>query len=90
MLTEKIEVRPRYVHVVCGGAIGIEDFLQALNRGLDVAQAVGRKAVLMDARDVDGSLTPVERFVLGDGIAHAQRAHGFVAMVAVVGKPWTS
>jgi hypothetical protein len=40
----------------------------------------------MDAVNVDGTLSKAERFVLGDDIAYAQRAHGFVAMIAVVAK----
>jgi hypothetical protein len=84
MFAETIEVRPRYVHVVCTGAIEVDDFVLALNRGLDTAASTGRKAVVMDALDVDGTLTRAERFVLGDDIAYAQRLHGFVAVIAVV------
>lgn len=84
MLTEKIEVRPQYVHVVCTGTIEIDDFVLALNRGLETAAGSGRRAVVMDALHVDGTLSAAERFVLGDSIAYTQRAHGFVAMIAVV------
>ena len=38
----------------------------------------------MDALKVEGTLSKAERFVLGDDIAYAQRAHGFVAMIVVV------
>jgi hypothetical protein len=84
MLTEKIEVRPRYIHVLCSGTIDIEGFVLALNHGLDAAARSGRKAVVMDALEVDGTLSKAERFVLGDDIAYAQRSHGFAAMIAVV------
>ena len=84
MLTEKIEARPRYIHVRCSGTMDIEEFVLALNRGLAAAASSGREAVVMDALDVEGTLSKAERFVLGDSIAYAQRAHGFVALVAVV------
>lgn len=86
MLAEKIEVRPNYIRVLCTGTIEIDDFVVALNRGLEEAARSGRKAVLMDALHVDGTLSGAERFVLGDSIAYAQRAHGFVAMIVVVAK----
>ena len=84
MFTERVEIRPRYVHVLCGGTLEIEGFLRALDRAFDTAHEAHRKAVVMDALGVEGSLTQVERFVLGEDIAYAQRAHCFVAMVAVV------
>ena len=84
MFTERIQLRPRYVHVQCGGRIDIEDFLLALNRGLDTAADSGRRAVVIDALNVDGTLSSAERFVLGDQIAYAQRAHDYVAAVVVV------
>jgi hypothetical protein len=84
MLTDRVEVRPGYVHVVCSGTMELEDFVAALNRGLESAAESGRRAVVMDALDVDGTLSTAERFVLGDEIAYAQRAHGFVALIAVV------
>ena len=84
MLTEKIEVCPQYIRVLCTGTIEVEGFVLALNRGLETAARSGRKAVVMDALHVDGTLSKAERFVLGDSIAYAQRAHGFVAMIAVV------
>ena len=86
MLIEKIEVRPRYIHVRCSGTIDIEGFILALNRGLEEAAGAGRKAVLMDALHVDGTLSKAERFVLGDSIALTQRAHGFVALIAVLAR----
>ena len=84
MFTERIQLRSRYVHVQCGGRIDIEDFLLALNRGLESAADYNRRAVLMDALNVDGTLSSAERFVLGDQIAYAQRAHDYVAAVVVV------
>jgi hypothetical protein len=84
MLIQKIDVRPRYIHVLCTGTIEIDGFVLALNRGLEAAASSGRKAVVMDALRVDGTLTRAERFVLGDNIAYAQRAHDCVAMIAVV------
>jgi hypothetical protein len=84
MLIEKIEVRRRYIHVRCSGTIDIEGFALALNRGLEAAASSGRKAVVMDALHVEGTLSKAERFVLGDSIAYAQRAHGFAALIAVV------
>jgi hypothetical protein len=84
MLIEKIEIRPQYIHVLCSGTIEVEGFVLALNRGLDTAASSGRKAVVMDALKVEGTLSKAERFVLGDDIAYAQRAHGFVAMIVVV------
>jgi hypothetical protein len=84
MLIQKIEVRPRYIHVLCTGTIEIDGFVLALNRGLEAAASSGRKAIVMDALHVDGTLTRAERFVLGDNIAYAQRAHDCVAMIAVV------
>jgi hypothetical protein len=86
MLIEKIEVRPRYIHVRCSGTIDIEGFVLALNRGLEAATGSGRKAVVMDALHVDGTLSKAERFVLGDSIAFTQRAHGFAALIAVVAR----
>ena len=84
MRTEQIQLRPRYVHVLCTGRMDIEDFLLALNQGLDSAAGTGRRAVLMDALSVDGTLSTAERFVLGDQIAYAQRTHDWVAAVVVV------
>src|SRR5215217_1456688 len=86
MLPEKIEIRPQYVHVVCSGTMEVEDFVAALNHGLEAAAACGRRAVVMDGRSLSGTLTQAERFVLGDDIAYAQRVHGFVAVIAVVSK----
>jgi hypothetical protein len=84
MITNSITVRPRYIHVSCSGRFDRESFVLALNQGLDRATSSGRKAVVMDALNVDGTLSKAERFVLGDEIAYAQRAHGFVAIIAVV------
>jgi hypothetical protein len=84
MLIEKIEARPRYIYVRCSGTIDIEEFALALNRGLEAAAGSGRKAVVMDALQVEGTLSKAERFVLGDSIAYAQRAHDFAALIAVV------
>ena len=84
MRTERVEVRPRYVHVVCSGPMDVEDFVGAIDRGLASAASAGRGAVLIDALHVHGSLTNTERFVLGDDIAHAQRAHRWVAAIVVV------
>lgn len=84
MRIEEIEIRPSYIRVSCTGTIEIDDFILALNRGLEAAARAGRKAVVMDALHVDGTLSGAERFVLGDSIAYAQRAHGFVAMIVVV------
>ena len=86
MLIEKIEVRPQYIRVLCTGTIEVDGFVLALNRGLEAAVSSGRKAVLMDALHVDGTLSKAERFVLGDSIAYAQRAHGFAAVIAVVSR----
>ena len=84
MLVERVEVLGAYVVVECSGPMNNEDFLAALDRGLDVAAHAGRKAVLMDALNVHGTMRTMERFFLGDGIAHVQRAHGFVAAIAVL------
>lgn len=84
MLIEKIEVRPQYVRVLCTGTIDVGGFVLALNRGLETAASSGRKAVVIDALHVDGTLSKAERFVLADNIAYAQRAHDFAAMIAVV------
>jgi hypothetical protein len=84
MLIEKVDVRPQYIRVLCTGTIEVDGFVLALNRGLETAASSGRKAVIIDALHVDGTLSRAERFVLGDSIAYAQRAHGFAAIVAVV------
>jgi coenzyme F420-reducing hydrogenase delta subunit len=42
MFTENIEVRPRYIHVLCSGTIELEGFVLALNRGLDTAARVAK------------------------------------------------
>jgi hypothetical protein len=85
MLTEAIEIRPNYIHVLCSGPMKVDDFVAALNRGMESAAIAGRRAVLMDARAVSGTLSTVDRFVLGEDVANAQRAHAFVAAIAVVG-----
>lgn len=84
MLTTRVEIRPRYVHVVCSGTIDVNEFVAALHRGLESASSSGRRAVVMDALGVGGTLSTVERFTLGDDITHAQRVHGYAAVIAVV------
>ena len=83
-MLKRVDVLARYVLVVCAGTMDREDFVDALNRGLESAARSDRRIVLIDALDVQGSLTTPERFVLGDEIAHAQRAHDIVAAIVVV------
>ncbi|HEY7769362.1 hypothetical protein [Longimicrobium sp.] len=85
MQTDRVEVLPRYILMVCTGTMNSKEFVVALNRGLESAARSGRRAVLIDALNVQGSLTTVERFELGSEIARAQRAQAAITAIVVVG-----
>jgi hypothetical protein len=84
MLIQRVEVLHRYVHVVCSGTMDLEDFAAGLDLGLESAARSGRRVVVMDALNVQGLLSTLQRFVLGNDIAHIQKTHRFVAAILVV------
>ena len=85
-LREVIDIRSNYVHAHCTGQVQVDHFVSAVGRALESARSTGLKAILMDVREVTGTLSTVDRFVLGEDIAAMQRTHAFAAAVAVLGK----
>ena len=80
------ELKPKYAQVRCRFIFKIDVILEAYERAFQFAASEGRKAVLVDIRDVTGEpLTTRERFRAGEHVAELQRGLGRGIAFAVVG-----
>lgn len=82
----QIELKPNYVHLHCRGAFRSDALLEVWESAFRVAIDEGRKAVLVDLRDLEGAPpTTVERYEQGVRFAEAQQRFGLGILIAVVG-----
>ena len=82
----QVELKPTYVHLHCRGAFRSDALLEVWESALRVAIDDGRKAVLIDLRDLEGApLTTIERYEQGVRVAEVQQRVGLGILIAVVG-----
>jgi hypothetical protein len=83
------ELKPKYALVRCRFTFKIDAFLEVCERAFQFTASEGRKAVLVDIRDVTGEpFTTTERYRTGERVAELQRGTGKgIAMVVVGNEP---
>lgn len=82
----QVELKPNYVHLRCRGALRSDVLLEVWESAFRVAIDQGRKAVLVDLRDLEGAtLTTIERYEQGVRVAEVQQRVGLGIPMAVVG-----
>ena len=82
----QVELKPNYVHLHCRGAFRSDSLLDVWESAFRVAIDEGRKAVLVDLRDLEGALpTTIERYEQGVRVAEVQQRFGLGILIAVVG-----
>jgi hypothetical protein len=82
----QVELKPNYVHLRCRGTFRSDALLEVWESAFRVAIDQGRKAVLVDLRDLKGApLTTIERYEQGVRVAEVQQRVGLGIPIAVVG-----
>lgn len=67
--TEEFTIEPDYLRVTTKGAFAAEELLHFINRVRAEADGVERRRILIDSRELGGSLTEADRFQGGLHIA---------------------
>src|SRR5438045_2891032 len=78
------EVHPTYVRLDCRGVFDLNSALMVLDQAFDLAARETRDAVLIDARELEGAPTTMDRYHWGVQIAE-RNAAGARIRIAVVG-----
>ena len=84
----RVESRPNYVFATLAGGHSLEEVLKAFQATYDAAFGRGLWLILVDCSGLEGELTTVERFELGErGATYwASKSWNISPKIAVVGR----
>jgi len=81
------DIESKYVRVSCKGSFNNKELLSIYDKALDLAADKGRKAILVDVRDLEGALpATMDRFYHGVTTVTIQRAKKTRIFIAVLGR----
>ena len=87
MLEPKFEVKDRYLLVTVTGRVTVSETLAIYQKACDLAAETGLNRVLVDAFAVEGDLTTMERYILGQTMAKYSLDRSINPRVATIGLP---
>ncbi len=80
------ELKPEYARVACRGVLDVDEFWTVVERAFRFADSEGRKAVLVDIRNLTGKpFTTMDRYAGGKLVAELQRGCGSGIAFGLVG-----
>lgn len=80
-------IHSTYMYIHCQGVFELHNALQQMAFALRLAAEAERGRVLIDVRDVTGTLSTMDRYEFGVGLAAVQEKIGQKMRLAFVGAP---